>query len=266
MTVYPFINVAAVSMSEFSDCIANPMMIFPRHLNFAAYGVVLKHPLTLSSYQNTIITTLVGTSISMLLTILTAFPLSRDNFSAKPFFVYMIIFTMLFNGGLIPNYFLVRSLGMYDKLWALILPSALSAYNIILLISFFKSIPQELVEAAKIDGAKDWQVLARIVLPMSLPILATLSLFYAVGRWNSFFNAIIYIRNRNLWTMQLLLREVVLSQQSVLANAGNADDFAVPTLNIRYATIIVSILPILALYPFMQRYFVKGVMIGAIKG
>lgn len=267
LTVYPFLNIAAVSMSRYSAYLLNPMMVIPRQIDWSAYVVVLQHPLVGTSYRNTILTTVFGTTLSMVLTILTAYPLSRAHFKARPFFVYMIIFTMLFSGGLIPNFYLIRSLGLYNTLAALILPGCLSTYNMILLINFFKTIPDSLVESARIDGASDLQVLTKIVLPLSLAILATLSIFYAVGRWNSFFNAIIYIRDRNKWTLQLLLREVVLAANNVIAN--NTDATAanyIPTMNVRYATIVVSVLPILTIYPFLQRFFIKGVVLGAIKG
>ena len=168
---------------------------------------------------------------------------------------------------MIPNFYLVRSLGLYNTLWALIIPGSLSAFNTILMVNFFKTIPDSLVESAKIDGASEFQVLIRIILPLSLAIIATLSIFYAVARWNSFFNAIIYIRDRNKWTLQLLLREVLFAASNALsADTDPGSGQYIPPQNIRYATIMISVLPIIAVYPFLQRHFIKGVIVGAIKG
>ena len=263
-TVFPFINVIAISISDLSVSLSNPLVLIPRKLDFSSYKVLFENPLLLACYRNTVVITVVGTFFSMLLTITTAFPLSRGKFMMRPFFVYVIVFTMLFNGGLIPNFYLVSSLGMYDTLWALIVPGSLSAFNIILLINFFKSIPESLLEAAKIDGASDFQVLVLIMLPLSLAILATLTLFYAVGRWNSFFNAVIYIRDRNKWTLQLFLREILIAISSPFRRPDETQNY-IPPQSVRYASIIVVVIPILTVYPFLQKYFIKGVMLGSVK-
>jgi len=268
LTIYPFLNVISVSLSDYGSYLKNPMMIIPKNLNFETYKFVLSRPLILSSYRNTIIVTICGTAISMFLTITMAYPLANRNFKAKPFFTYMAVFTMLFNGGLVPNFYLVRSLGLLDTLWALILPGSLSIFNVILMSNFIKSIPDSLEEAARIDGASDIYIMVKVILPLCLPIIATLSLFYAVGRWNSYFNAIVYIRDRQKWTLQLMLREVVLSTNALLKE-GMVDPSIqniIPLQNVKYTTIVVAILPILFIYPFLQKYFIKGIMIGAIKG
>ena len=267
-TTYPFLNVLAVSVSPYGDYLANPVMIFPKNITFDMYKVVFSNPLVLSSYRNTIWITIWGTALSMALTILMAYPLANKHFYAKSLFTYMMIFTMLFNGGLIPNFHLIRTLGLYNSLWALILPGAMSTYNVILLSNYIRSLPEELEEAAHIDGASDLYILFKVVLPLSVPILATLSLFYAVGKWNSYFNAIVYIRDREKWTLQLLLREVVISA-NMMRQEGVIDPFAqssVPNQNVKYATIVVAILPILFVYPFLQKYFIKGILVGAVKG
>ena len=266
-TIYPFLNVAAVSLTSHAAYIRHPWTIVPREIETRGYKLVLTHPLVRTSYRNTVIITVAGSVLSMALTILTAYPLSRPSFKAKPFFVYMIIVTMLFSGGLIPNFYLVRSLGMYNTLWALIIPGSLSAFNIILLVNFFKSIPAELIDSARIDGASELIILTRLVLPLSLAILATLLIFYAVGRWNSFFSAVIYIRERNKWTMQLLLREVVMEATNALQSSANPAEIEyISPQNVRYAAIMITVLPIILVYPFLQRYYIKGVMVGAIKG
>jgi putative aldouronate transport system permease protein len=265
LTIYPFLNVLAVSMSDYSVYLQNPMTIIPSRLTFNAYQFVFSHPLVATCYRNTVIVTLAGTAFRLVLTTLTAFPLSRAGLRGKPVFMTLLIITMMFNGGLIPNFYLVRSLGMYNRLLALIVPAGLSAFSVILMKNFFESIPESLIEAAKMDGASELFILSRVVVPLSSAIIATLSLFFAVGLWNSYFSAIVYIRDRSLWTMQVLLREIVIESTATLANEGEmAGKFH--TQNMKYAVIVVAIGPILCLYPFLQKYFVKGVMIGAVKG
>ncbi len=264
VTIYPLLNLLAVSLSEHSAYVMNPLMVIPDRINLLPYKWVFSHPLILSSYKNTLIVTFVGTFFSMFLTSTLAYPLSNRGLRGKGLFMKLIIFTMMFNGGLIPNFYLVRSLGLLDKLWALIIPGSMSGFYVILMKNFFESIPGSLKEAAKIDGASEMFIFARIVIPLSAPILSTLSLFYAVLRWNSFFNAIVYIRDRGKWTLQLLLREIVIISNPLLNDDTSISD--IPPENIKYAVIIVAIVPILCLYPFLQKYFVKGIMVGAVKG
>lgn len=264
VTVYPLLNVLAVSMTTYTAYLRAPLTIIPIQPTFGAYGFVFHHSLIRTSYRNTILVTAAGTLFRLLLTTLTAFPLSRRGFRGKPFFMTVLVITMMFNGGLIPNFYLVRRLGMYDTLFALFVPGALSAFYVILMKNFFESIPESLIEAAKMDGASEPFILRTIVLPVSTAIVATLALFFAVGLWNSFFSAIIYIRRRELWTLQLLLREIVVeSSQAMTDELTSAGRFH--TQNLKYAVIIVAIAPILCLYPFLQRYFVKGIMIGSVK-
>lgn len=268
--LYPFLNVFAVSISDYTSYLKNPLMIIPGKINLGAFRHVFRSSLILSSYRNTIVITVAGTFIGLFLTTLTAYPLSKKGLRGKAVFMNLIIFTMLFNGGIIPNFYLIRSLKLIDTLWALILPSAISAFNIILMKNFFSSIPESLVEAAKIDGASDVYVLGKIVLPLSMPIMATIGLFVCVGYWNSYFNAVLYIRDQGKWTLQLLLREIVMSANTQLLNAGeNMAEVSldnIPPQTIKYATLIIVILPILCVYPFLQKYFVKGVMMGGVKG
>ncbi len=264
ITLYPLINVVAVSMSSNNAYRNNPLMILPRDIDLTAYRWVATHQLILSSYRNTVIVTLVGTALSMLLTMTLAYPLSEKDLRGRKFFMSMLIFTMFFNGGLIPNFYLVRAVGLYDTLWALIVPGALSVYNMILMKNSFEAMPESLKESARIDGASDITVFLRIVLPLSMPIIAALILFYAVSRWNAFFNAIVYIRGRDKWTLQLLLREIVMSTESLLNDS--TDIASIPAQSVKNAVIVVAILPIMCIYPFLQKFFVKGVMVGAVKG
>ena len=267
-TLTPFLNVISVSLSTNAAFLRNPMMIIPTSFDLNAYKTVVSSPLFLSSAWNTVFITLGGTALSMILITCMAYPIANSNFKARPFVVYFMVVTMMFNGGLIPNFYLIQSLGLYDSLWALILPGSLSTFNVILMSNYFKSIPASLEEAAKIDGASDFYILFRIYLPLSLPIISTLALFCSVGRWNSFFNAIIYIRNRSNWPLQLLLREVIISSMNMFKDSSIDPTMqnTIPFHNIRYATIVVTILPILCVYPFLQKYFIKGIMIGSVKG
>lgn len=262
--IYPLINILSVSISSSNAYANNPLMVLPREITLTSYRWVLTHHLIISSYINTIIVTFAGTLLSLFLSATLAFPLSVPDLKGKRFIMPVIIFTMFFSGGMIPNFYLVRSLGWIDKLVALIIPGSLSVYNMILMKNNFEGIPASLKESAYIDGASDLTIFVRIVLPLSKPIIATILLFYAVGRWNSFFNAVIYIRSRDNWTLQLLLREIVTSTESLLNDS--TDIASIPSQSIKNAVIVVAILPIMCVYPFLQRYFVKGVMIGAVKG
>jgi putative aldouronate transport system permease protein len=268
--IYPFLNVFAIAFSDYTAFIENPMRIVPKNFTVSSFTYVMTNSLILSSYRNTLIITVVGTIIAVGITITTAYPLARRGMRGKKFFMNMIIITMLFSGGLIPEFYLIRSLGLIDNLWALILPPLLSAYNVILMKNFFQSIPDSLEEAARIDGASDLVILTRIFIPLSTAIIATISLFVAVGYWNSFFLAVIYIRDQGKWTLQLLLREIISMANTALLNSGGnmaeVNVESLPRETIKYATLIVVMVPILCVYPFLQRYFVKGTMIGAVKG
>ncbi len=269
ITLYPFLNVLAVSMSDYSEYVNHPMMFYPRKFDFSAYKLMLHNPLLLSSYKNTLFIAIVGTAVNMVLTLLTAYPLSKKYLRGNKIIMVMILFSMMFGGGMIPNYLLVKKLGLLNSLWALILPGAMSAYNMILMRTFLETIPDSLEESARMDGASDLTVLIRIILPLSMPAMAAIALFYAVSNWNIFFSAVIYTSDRSKWTLQLLLREIILdSAQAAQEASGSAapeNGGMVNTQNIKTAAIIVTVLPILMVYPFLQKYFVKGIMLGAVK-
>ena len=262
--LYPLLNLIAVSLSSRAAYIRNPMMLIPHEITFSAYGLVAENKLFLSSYGNTIIITLLGTVISMALTATMAFPLSEQGFKGKGWIMPIYLFTMFFGGGMIPSYYLVKSLGLLDSLWALMIPGALSVYNAVLMKNSFEGLPVSLKESARIDGANDLVVFTRIALPLSLPIIATLTLFYAVGQWNSYFSAILYIQDRGKWTLQLYLREIIANTVS-LVDDGTKDE-TMPIASIRYASLVWATVPILCIYPFIQKYFIKGMMVGAVKG
>ncbi|MCM3747007.1 carbohydrate ABC transporter permease [Paenibacillus pasadenensis] len=267
--LYPFVNVAAVSFSSYSSFLENPMMIWPKQLSFAAYNQILSHPVLLSSYTNTIIITVCGVAIGIFLYIITAYPLSKKHLKGRNFFMVIVIFTMLFNGGLIPNFYLIRELGLLDTLTALVVPMLLSGFNLILMKNFMESLPEELEEAAKMDGASEPYLLFRIIVPLSMPIIATLCLFTAVGYWNNFFNAVIYIRSVENWPLMLFLREIIEGarmQEISGANAAEVGKNAVVPETLKYATLMIVMVPILCVYPFVQKYFVQGITLGSVKG
>lgn len=269
--LYPFLYVLAASFSSNASVLAGRVSIVPDGFNLRAYKAVFNYSLVWTSYRNTIFYTTLGTAINMLLTILAAYPLSRKDFYGRGIFTFFIAVTMFFSGGLIPTFLIVRGLGLYNTFWALLLPGAISTTNMIIMRTFFQNIPDALEEAAIIDGASDFQILTKIILPLSTPSIATIGMFYAVGHWNSWFSAMIYLRDRSKYPLQLVLRQIVLQNQvnELLSQQHGTTIEETQSLiseTVKYATIIVAVVPILCVYPFIQKYFVKGVMIGSIKG
>ncbi|MDF2925087.1 MAG: transporter permease [Paenibacillaceae bacterium] len=269
--LYPFLNVLAVSLSSYTAYLDNPLLLWPKDFNVEAYEEILSHPVLWSSYLNTLIITVTGVTGGVLLYILTGYPLSKRHLKGRKLFMLLVVFTMLFGGGLIPNFYLIRTLGLLDSLGALILPMLFSGFNLILMKTFMENIPEELEEAARIDGASDPYILFRIVVPLSKPIIATLCLFGAVSYWNNFFNAIIYIRSVDRWPLMLFLREIIQGAK-MMEIAGGGENLAeranqlVMPETLQYATLMIVMVPILCVYPFMQKYFVKGIMLGSVKG
>ncbi len=270
ITLYPIYYLIIVSISDGYYVSRNMVHWLPLGINFDVYTSILTYNLFMRSYGNTIVYTAIGTVINLLMSTLCAYPLSRKDLYGRGVFTALITFTMFFSGGLVPLFLQVTNLGLRDSLWALVLPGAISTYNVIVMRTFFQNIPAELHESAYLDGASDLMVLLRIVLPLSGAMLATMTLFYAVGHWNSYFDALIYLDTRERYPLQLVLRNIVIqgSDTEMLNFAGTASDAAssIVTQNYKYAAIVVAVLPILLIYPFVQRFFVKGVMIGSIKG
>lgn len=268
MTIYPFLYVLFASLSDPAWIVqVRGMIWYPKGINLEAYKLVFNNPSIITGYLNTLIYVIAGTALNILMTSLGAYALSRQSVMWKNHIMFMIVFTMFFNGGLIPTYLLVSKLGMLDSRLALIIPAAMSAFNLIIMRTAFQGVPVSLEESAKLDGANDFTVLFRIILPLSMPVVAVMILFYGVGHWNAWFNALIYLRTRDLYPLQLILREILItnSTDSMMTGVGGGDKMPIGE-TIKYATIIVATVPILCLYPFLQKYFVKGVMIGAIKG
>ena len=265
----PFVNVAAVSLSSKSAILRGDVSFWPIEFETTAYQAIFSDKSMIRSLLFTVIITVVYTAFSMLMTILMAYPLTKKRLRGRNFFSFLALFTMYFSGGIIPHYLNIKELGLMDSPWALILPGMLSTYNMIILKSFFQTLPSELEEAAIIDGANDFQVLLKVYLPLSMASLATLTLFYAVGKWNSFQDALYYIQTKAYQPLQLKLYHIIKGSQAVdvAALEGGASTVATSVSeSIEPASIIFATLPILVVYPFVQRYFVAGVTIGAVKG
>jgi putative aldouronate transport system permease protein len=266
ITLYPFIYVISMSISDPIYAIKQEVWLLPKGFSLGAYEMCFKNPDIWRSYYNTIIYTVFGTMINIFMTTIAAYPLSRKKFVFKNVFMLGIAFTMFFGGGLIPSFLLIQKLGIYNTRWAMLIPGAVGAYYIIIARTYFETIPDSLQESAKLDGANDIMILFRIFLPLSKPIIAVLTLFYAVGHWNSYFSALLYLPNAELQPLQLYLVKILIqNQQSMLEGMTDQFERTLYAVQLKYAAIIVSILPIICVYPFLQKYFVKGVMIGAIK-
>lgn len=266
ITLYPMLYVLSASLSDGDAVVKGQVWLLPKGFNLDSYKRVFQDSEIWHSYANTIWYVCVGTLINLVMTTITAYPLARKKFWGRNFVMMAFAFTMFFSGGLIPLYMVVQKLHLIDTRWALVIPGAIATYNLILMRSFFEGIPEELHEAAKIDGSNDWGVFGRIILPLSKPVIAVMVLFYAVGHWNSYFGALIYLNKTDLYPLQLVLRKILIQLDSSNMTQDLAMQKDLVSQTIRYATIIVSTVPILCLYPFVQKYFVQGVMIGAIKG
>lgn len=266
VTLYPFLYVVSMSISDPVYVIQKTIWLLPKGFSLKAYEKVFENPDVWTAYLNTIFYTVAGTAINVVMTMLGAYPLSRKSFFARKQVMIFIVITMFFSGGLIPMFLLVQNLGLYNTRWAILLPGAVSAFLIIVTRTFFQSIPEHLHESAKLDGAGEFSILWRIVAPLSMPIIAVLTLFYAVGQWNSFFPALLYLPDVRLQPLSLYLIKVLIQNSTtMMEDMANQSDRSMYVVQLKYSLIIVAILPILAVYPFLQKYFVKGVMIGSLK-
>jgi len=265
-TLYPFYYMTIVSLSDGRAVLRGEVAFWPVGLTLDSYFLVFKNDAILTGLVNSIRYTVVGTAINLAMTVLCAYPLPRPRFSGRAALTWIVIISMFFSGGLIPLYLLVIDLGLRNSIWAVVLPTAINAWNMFILRTAFQLIPEDLFESAHIDGANDLQILWMIALPLSKTILATLLLFYAVDHWNEFFHALIFLDSKSMYPVQIVLRSIVLLGQFEQTNQmGAGSDFSVVDQTMKYATIMVSTLPILAVYPFVQKYFVKGIMVGSIK-
>lgn len=264
--VIPFFLVIVYSFTPYELYLKNHFDIFPERLTLDAYRMVMNYQYIWSGYKNTLFISIIGTILSMALLVITAYPLTKKDLKGQKLIMTLWIITMFFSGGMIPDYFLIRKLNLLNNLWALILPGLLGCYNLILMRNYMEGLPVSLEEAALIDGANDIQVLSRIILPLCLPILATLGLFTVVGYWNAYFGAIMYITKRHLWPLQLVLRELVFESGAQELQQGMAAEerMSAPFL-LRMASIVVATLPIMLVYPFLQRFFMTGLVLGGVK-
>jgi putative aldouronate transport system permease protein len=268
--LYPLIYIVSASFSSSTAVISGKVWLYPVEPTLAGYEAVFKHRLIMSSFLNSVFYTVVGTTINVLFTLIAAYPLSRKDFMPRNAVMALFVFTMMFSGGLIPSYLVVKELGMIDTRWSLIIPGALGVMNMIIARTYFQTtIPEELLEASQMDGCSDFTFVRKIVLPLSGPIIAVISLFYAVGHWNQYFSALLYLKHQELYPIQLVLRDILVQNEvdaSMITDI--ADQAARDGLRelLKFSLIVVSTLPVLIIYPFIQRHFVKGMMIGSLKG
>ncbi|WP_438444051.1 carbohydrate ABC transporter permease [Gorillibacterium sp. sgz5001074] len=268
VTLYPLLYVAMASLSDAGRLVAYKGILWkPLGFSLAAYKSVMGNPGIMTGYRNTLFILAAGVTVNLLMTALGAYVLSRRNVLWNKGFMMIIVFTMFFHGGLIPLYLVVKNVGLLDTLWATVIPFSVSTFNLIIMRTAFMGIPESLEESAKIDGASHAVILFRIIIPLSMPVIAVMILYYAVDKWNGWFYASVFIKTRHLFPLQLVLREILISNStdSMSAGASAGDRFQIAE-TIKYATIVVATLPVLCIYPFVQRFFVKGVMVGSLKG
>lgn len=261
----PFVNVIASSFASTQEVVARRFILIPRTFSLDAYRYILSTPTIFKSLAVSIGVTGIGTLVSMVLTSLMAYGLSRKYLKGRGFLNFLVVFSMLFSGGMIPTFLVVKALGLIDSYWSLILPVAINAFNLIIMRNFFQALPDSLEESAKMDGCTDLGVFWKIMLPLALPSIATISLFYAVTYWNTYMTAILYINDSTKWPIQVLLRQIVIVSSGMQAE-GSSVDVIPPAQTIKMAVIVIATVPMLIAYPFVQKYFVKGALVGSVKG
>ena len=269
VTLYPLIYIVSMSFSSSRAILSGEVKLLPVEANVEAYTNIIKSGQIFTAMKNTLIVTIIGTGLNMIFTIMAAYPLSKSRLMFKRVITWLVMFTMMFSGGMVPAFILVKLLGLVDTFWALWLPPLISVYNMIILRTFFQGLPQSLEEAAAIDGANELYILFKIVLPLSKSVLATIGLFYAVGFWNNYMDAMIYLSDSNKFTLMVRLRQMLANMSDQLLTSsgeGTANSSSITPEAVKAASIVVSTLPIMCVYPFLQKYFVKGVMIGSVKG
>lgn len=261
--IFPLLYVVSVSLTPYSEVLKHGgFLVIPRNITFAAYKAFLNDGMVPYAYGVTVFITVVGTFINLVLTSLMAYPLTKKYLPGRNIFLLLIVFTTLFGAGMIPMYLIVKATGLLNSVWAMIVPGAIGSFNLLVMKSFFESLPESLDEAARIDGAGETSILVRIVLPLSLPIMATIGLFYAVGHWNEFFAALIYISDRRLHPLQVMLQGILNKGKVAELNVEET----LPTITLQMAAVVLTALPIVVVYPFIQKHFTKGVLLGSVKG
>lgn len=271
IVLFPLLNVVAQSFSSPNAVITGKVLIWPVDFSLDAYKRIFNNSDLIMGFGNTLFYTFFGTIVNVLLTVMAGYPLSKKDFYGKQVIIAAFIFTMIFNGGLIPTYLLVKNLGLYNTRWAIIIPTAMSVWNVMIARTFFQNtIPDELCESAEIDGASDFRIIVSMILPLSKPIIAVLTLFYAVDHWNEFFNPMIYLQTKSLLPLQVVLRNILadakmIEEMANIVNEQQQNSLALVEV-LKYAIIVFASIPVLLMYPFVQKYFTQGIMIGSVKG
>jgi putative aldouronate transport system permease protein len=267
LCLYPFLYTLSMSLSNATEASRGGFHIIPRTITLASYKMVLSNPAIITGYSNTILRTVLGTLLTLITTCIAAYPLARREMPHRSLITFLIVFTMFFGGGLVPSYLLIKNLGLINSIWALILPVMISAFNIIIVKNAFQALPESLAESARIDGANEWAILFKIYIPLSKPVMATVALWTAVMHWNSWFDALLYITDDKKQVLQTFLQRIVIESNTQLMELGvtNASVVEFTPETIKAATIILTILPIICVYPFVQKYFVKGILLGGVK-
>lgn len=267
---YPLMYIVSASFSSPVAVVSGRVWLWPVEPTLLGYQTIFKSPAIMSAFGNSVFYTVVGSLVNVVMTILAAYPLSRKDLFGRNIFMFLFVFTLLFGGGLIPTYLVVSQLGLLNTRWALIIPTALAVWNVIITRTYFQvTIPDELLEAARLDGSDDFTFLWRVVLPLSGPIIAVNALFYAVGHWNEFFNALLYLTDKSLFPLQLVLRDILVQNRMDMQMTGNIQDMLIRQNLadlLKYSLIVVASVPVLIIYPFVQKYFVQGIMLGSLKG
>jgi putative aldouronate transport system permease protein len=269
IVVFPFLNVVMISFTSEKEYLSAPVFLFPKHPTLSAYKQLIADGRILIGYKNTLLILVMSIPLSMFCTASFAYGISRPSFPGRKNIFVFVLFTMLFQGGIIPLYMQMKDLHLTNNLWSVVLASTMSTFYMIILRNFFSGLPESLIESAKLDGAGEWGILLRIVLPLSMPVMATIILFYTVARWNEWYNAMIFLQSGRLQPLQLVLRSIVIESRidSIVVNPGGSIDYdnANFTMGLKTATILVTMLPVMMVYPFLQKHFVKGILIGAVK-
>lgn len=265
LALYPFLYTLSLSLSTSVEAKSPGLHLWPGELSLASFRMVLATPEIRMGLLNTLFRTLAGTALTLLVTCLAAYPLSRKQLPHRGMFLFLILLTMIFNGGIVPTYLLIERLGLIDSLWSLVLPTLMAGFNVIIMKNFFQAIPESFAEAARVEGAGEWSILFRIYIPLSAPVLATVALWTAVMHWNQWFDAMIYINSDDHQVLQTFLQRIVIQNSTAMLDKGLTRVTDTCSETIRAATVIVTIVPILLVYPFVQRYFVKGILLGGVK-
>lgn len=263
-TIYPFWDTLVVSVSSLKGYLSSSVHLWPSEWSVEGYRYMFSNPTLWTSYGNTLFITVVGTMINMVITIMTSYVLSKNYLRGHRVLTFLCVFTMMFSGGIIPTYMVIKDVGLLNKIWAMIIPTAINTYNMIILRNFFSAMPRELEESATLDGCTEVGVLFRIVLPVAIPAITTVTLFYAVDHWNDFFSAIMYINKQSNWPLQLFLRSMLYENEAAYQSGG--ESLYLLGQPMKMAAVMMAIIPIMCAYPFFQKYFTKGVMTGAVKG